>query len=52
MRTVIRAVKVLEYFSFIKKISTARTNGSKAQIDLVIQSFELIDSLLQISVTI
>ena len=46
-RTVIRAVKLLEELSFIKKIPTARMNGKQGANLLVIQPFEPIDSLLQ-----
>ena len=46
-RTVIRAVKVLEELSFLKKIPTSRMNGKQGVNLLVIQPFESIDSLLQ-----
>ncbi|WP_338472798.1 helix-turn-helix domain-containing protein [Niallia sp. XMNu-256] len=46
-RTVIRAVKLLEELSFLKKIPTARMNGKQGVNLLVIQPFESIDSLLQ-----
>ncbi|WP_428912035.1 helix-turn-helix domain-containing protein [Niallia sp. Krafla_26] len=46
-RTVIRAVKTLEYLGFLKKIPTARMNGKQGVNLYVIQPFETMDSFLQ-----
>ncbi len=47
-RTVIRAVKVLEELTFIKKIPTARMNGKQGVNLFVIQPFATIDSLIDL----